>query len=104
MRRIVASVYELVERLPGPAESRRICTAVGWEPVMKFDAAPAALARSLYAVVALRGGEAVGMGRIAGDGVIYFYLQACSRRCRVASGLTLVPRRTADWRFPLDAA
>ena len=42
---------------------------------MNFDAAAEALPRSLYAVVACQGGEAVGMGRIVGDGAIFFYIQ-----------------------------
>lgn len=42
---------------------------------MNFDAAVDALPRSLYAVVACQGEEAVGMGRIVGDGAIFFYIQ-----------------------------
>ncbi len=67
--------YRLTARLPTSDEYRAICTAVGWQDMMNFGAAPAALARSLYAVVVEHGGAAVGMGRLVGDGAIYFYVQ-----------------------------
>jgi len=67
--------YRLEARLPTTCEYRAICTAVGWEDVMNFGAAPDALARSLHAVVAEHRGATVGMGRLVGDGGIYFYVQ-----------------------------
>lgn len=67
--------YRLEARLPTVDEYRSICTAVGWQDVMNFAAAPDALARSLHAVVAEHHGTAVGMGRLVGDGAIYFYVQ-----------------------------
>lgn len=67
--------YTVAERLATPEEYRALCIAVGWEQVMNFAAAPAALARSLYGVVALRDGLAAGMGRVVGDGAIFFSLQ-----------------------------
>jgi len=42
---------------------------------MNFDAAVEALPRSLFAVVAVAEGEPIGMGRIVGDGAIFFYTQ-----------------------------
>jgi len=42
---------------------------------MNFDVAEEAIANSLYAVVIEHNGETVGMGRIVGDGKIYFYIQ-----------------------------
>ena len=42
---------------------------------MNFDAATEALPRSLFAVVAVADGNTVGMGRIVGDGAIFFYVQ-----------------------------
>ena len=65
----------LHDRLPTPDEYRDLCTAVGWAPVMNFDAAPASLARSLLGVVATLHGRAIGMGRVVGDGAIYHYVQ-----------------------------
>jgi GNAT superfamily N-acetyltransferase len=67
--------YRLTACLPTTAEYCAICTAVGWQDVMNFGAAPAALRRSVYAVVVEHGGSAVGMGRLVGDGAIYFYVQ-----------------------------
>jgi hypothetical protein len=43
--------------------------------VMNFDAAKLAVPRSLHAVVAKVDDETIGMGRIVGDGMIFFYLQ-----------------------------
>ncbi|MBK9712940.1 MAG: GNAT family N-acetyltransferase [Kouleothrix sp.] len=71
----MADEYHLYDRVATPAEYRAICDAVGWAAVMNFDAAPAALRRSLFGVVATRAGAAVGMGRVVGDGAIFFYLQ-----------------------------
>ncbi len=65
----------LIDRLPTPEEYRALCTAVGWGEVIDFAAAPASLARSLFGVVALEDGRAIGMGRLVGDGAIYFYVQ-----------------------------
>jgi GNAT superfamily N-acetyltransferase len=65
----------LHDRLPTIDEYRDLCTAVGWAPVLNFDAAPASLAGSLLGVVATRDGRAIGMGRVVGDGAIYHYVQ-----------------------------
>jgi GNAT superfamily N-acetyltransferase len=69
------STYRLEERLPTLDEYRRICVDVGWEPVINFDAAAESLRESRCSFVAVRDGETVGMGRIVGDGAIYFYVQ-----------------------------
>ncbi len=65
----------LHDRMPTIDEYRDLCTAVGWAPVLNFDAAPASLARSLLGVVATLHGRTVGMGRVVGDGAIYHYVQ-----------------------------
>ena len=67
--------YTLQERLPTLEEYRALCTSVGWEDFMNFDVAQTSLDRSVFGVVVVRDGEAVGMGRIVGDGAIYFYIQ-----------------------------
>lgn len=67
--------YRLAARLPTIDEYRTICTAVGWQDVMNFGAAPASLVRSVHAVVVEHHGAAVGMGRLVGDGAIYLYVQ-----------------------------
>ncbi len=65
----------LIDRVPTPVEYRTLCTAVGWADIIDFEAAPASLARSLFGVVAVDGERTVGMGRLVGDGAMYFYVQ-----------------------------
>lgn len=66
-------------RLPTLAEYRSLCMSVGWDEAINFAAAPRSLERSLWGVTVLdttTGREqAVGMGRLVGDGAIYFYIQ-----------------------------
>ena len=64
----------LVERAPTFDEYRRLRASVGWNEV-DADGIVAGLSSSLYAVVLERDGDAVGCGRVVGDGGIYFYLQ-----------------------------
>ncbi len=42
---------------------------------MNFDVAEKAIENSLYAVVAVQDEQTVGMGRIVGDGAIFYYVQ-----------------------------
>jgi N-acetylglutamate synthase-like GNAT family acetyltransferase len=65
----------LIERAPTLAEYRALCTAVGWAEIIDFEAAPASLERSLFGVVAVDDGRVIGMGRLVGDGALYFYVQ-----------------------------
>ena len=67
--------YALEARAPTLEEYRAICEDVGWEWAINYDAAAASLRASLHAVVALDGDTVVGMGRVVGDGAIYFYVQ-----------------------------
>jgi GNAT superfamily N-acetyltransferase len=71
----MTSAYQLVERIPTLQEYRQLCTAVGWGAVMNFEAAVTALPNSLYGVVVMHQEQVAGMGRIVGDGAIYYYLQ-----------------------------
>ena len=64
--------YRIEERPPTAEEYRRICGEVGWAGSINFAAASDSLARSLHCCVVVHDGEAVGMGRIVGDGAIYF--------------------------------
>ena len=64
----------LVERAPTPEEYGRLRASVGWNEVDP-DGIVAGLSSSLYAVVLERDSDAVGCGRVVGDGGIYFYLQ-----------------------------
>ncbi|HML24214.1 MAG TPA: GNAT family N-acetyltransferase [Aggregatilinea sp.] len=67
--------FEIVARIPTDDEYRALCESVGWGDVMNFEAARVAVPNSLYAVVAERDGTAIGMGRLVGDGAIFFYVQ-----------------------------
>lgn len=71
----MSSSYMFVERAPTLIEYRALCAAVGWEAVINVAAAPRSLAHSLYHVLALYEEQVIGMGRIVGDGAMYFYLQ-----------------------------
>jgi GNAT superfamily N-acetyltransferase len=67
--------YTLLDRLPTPGEHRRLAEAVGWAHAFERETMPASLKGSLAGVVALEGDQAIGMGRLVGDGVEYFYVQ-----------------------------
>ncbi|MGD2041175.1 MAG: GNAT family N-acetyltransferase [Anaerolineae bacterium] len=71
----MSPAYRIVERVPTLHEYRDLCMAVGWKGVMNFEAAKTALPNSLYGVVAMQGTRAIGMGRVVGDGAIFFYVQ-----------------------------
>ncbi len=76
--------WTLALRPPTPHEYFDLCRTVGWHEAINFNVAPLSLQRSLHGVTALatdfdtpptRDEWAVGMGRIVGDGAIYFYIQ-----------------------------
>ena len=71
----MASEPALVDRIPTAAEHRAIAESVGWHHAFDWDTIGASLAGSTLGVVATADGEAVGMGRVVGDGVKYFYVQ-----------------------------
>jgi ribosomal protein S18 acetylase RimI-like enzyme len=62
-------------RLPTPEEHRRLAEGVGWAHGFNWTALPESLDASLAGVVALDGHRVVGMGRLIGDGHMYFYIQ-----------------------------
>ncbi|MFR9778316.1 GNAT family N-acetyltransferase [Micromonospora sp. MS34] len=67
--------YRLEDRLPTVEEFVAVTTAVGWTDAYDPAAIPASLAASLHAVVAVEGDRVIGLGRLIGDGAIYYYLQ-----------------------------
>jgi GNAT superfamily N-acetyltransferase len=71
----VIDTYTLLDRVPTPGEHRRLAEAVGWAHAFEWETMPVSLRASLAGVVALEGGQAIGMGRLVGDGVKYFYVQ-----------------------------
>lgn len=52
-----------------------LCAAVGWDSYADPVRAAAAIQGSLFHVVALADEAVVGMGRIVGDGAVFFYIQ-----------------------------
>ncbi|GAB1529885.1 MULTISPECIES: GNAT family N-acetyltransferase [Brevibacillus] len=67
--------FEIIERTPTLEEFHQLCVSVGWEKMMNFKVLKDSLENSLYSVVVLSDSKIIGMGRIIGDGYIYFYLQ-----------------------------
>jgi len=68
-------VWSVVDRMPTPEEHRRLAEAVGWAGSFHWESLPASLDGSLAGVVAESDGRVVGMGRLVGDGALYFYVQ-----------------------------
>lgn len=67
--------YITLKRMPIIEEYRNLCNAVGWEEFMNFEVVEESLNQSLFGVVIQCKDEIVGMGRVVGDGKIYFYIQ-----------------------------
>lgn len=67
--------YSLVTRMPTPGEHRSLAEAVGWSHAFEWETMPASLDGSVFGVVAIDDGQVVGMGRLVGDGIKYFYVQ-----------------------------
>ncbi|WP_397334358.1 GNAT family N-acetyltransferase [Paenibacillus glycanilyticus] len=66
--------YEIIERFPTVLEHKTLWEAVGWGNI-HIEMSEQSLAGSLHGVVVKSNGEVVGMGRIVGDGAMYFYIQ-----------------------------
>ena len=62
-------------RLPTVDEHGALAASVGWSDHFDPETIGASIAGSSFGVVAIKDGEAVGMARIVGDGVHYFYIQ-----------------------------
>lgn len=67
--------YTLHPRNPTLAEYFAISNAVGRQGELNHKAVQIALSHSLYTVVIEYQRQAIGMGRIIGDGAIFFYIQ-----------------------------
>jgi GNAT superfamily N-acetyltransferase len=68
-------LYTTSLRLPTFDEYKSIFDAVGWSEYMNVKVIEQSLKQSLFGVVVQHGDETVGMGRVVGDGMIYFYIQ-----------------------------
>lgn len=63
------------DRVATAGEHRAIAESVGWAEAFDWQTLPLSLDGSLSGVVAVVDGQAVGMGRLVGDGAKYFYIQ-----------------------------
>jgi len=70
--------YQIVYRLPTIEEYQDISTSVGWTGELDLQVLTLSLKRSVFSVVVEHQNQAIGMGRIVGDGYLYFYLQDIS--------------------------
>lgn len=68
---MLRETYTLVERTPSVAEYNRVREAAGLS-VKDEVAAQRGLANTLYAVCIMHHGEAVGIGRVIGDGGLFY--------------------------------
>lgn len=66
--------YEIIERSPTVSEHQKLWEAVGWGGV-NLDMTRQSLANAVYSIVVIHEESVIGMGRIVGDGVMYFYIQ-----------------------------
>lgn len=67
--------YEVKNTLPTLEDYIYLCTSVGWKDFMNFDVAETSIKNSVFSVVVKEKQNVIGMGRIVGDGAIYFYIQ-----------------------------
>lgn len=65
--------YLLIREAPGPDAYRRLRDVAGLSP-KSAEAAAAGLANTWFGVTVLHEGQAVGMGRIVGDGGCFFQI------------------------------
>lgn len=65
---------KIKHRLPSVEEYRKLRSLVGWWDTDE-DSTRIALNNSLFSVVVTERDTVVGIGRIAGDGGLYFYIQ-----------------------------
>lgn len=66
--------FIIESRLPSLEEFTELIQAVGWERYTNMEVLAAALAGSLFGVVAVHEGRIIGTGRILGDGARHFTL------------------------------
>lgn len=67
--------YEMIERPPTVLEHKILWEAVGWGCV-DIEMTERSIANSVYSVVVVTSDEnVIGMGRIVGDGALYYYIQ-----------------------------
>ncbi|MFX0172516.1 MAG: GNAT family N-acetyltransferase, partial [Candidatus Hodarchaeota archaeon] len=70
----MSQILKLLEQSPSIEEYQKLRNAVGW-PSVSDQAVERSLKNSLYTVCAYIGNKMVGIGRVIGDGGIYYYIQ-----------------------------
>jgi len=65
----------IVDRLPTAEEHEALARSVDWLDHFDYASMPASLAGSLRGAVVIVNDSVVGMARLVGDGVHYFYVQ-----------------------------
>lgn len=67
--------FNVLDRLPTVEEFLSVTDAVGWSHAYDRAAVPDSLTRSLRGVVAVTDDQVIGVGRLVGDGAVYFYVE-----------------------------
>ncbi|MHB0798514.1 GNAT family N-acetyltransferase [Bacillus thuringiensis] len=67
--------YEIKSDIPTLEEYKYLCDSVGWTNYMNFEVVEISLQNSIYCIIVKDNNQIIGMGRIVGDGAIYFYIQ-----------------------------
>ena len=67
--------FKIEANMPTLEEYKYLCDSVGWTDYMNFEVAETSLSNSIYCLTVKDNEQIVGMGRIVGDGTIYFYIQ-----------------------------
>ncbi len=75
MKKIEVSDYELSAEAIPVSDYCRLVDAVGWSRFVRKESVELALKNSLFSVVVRHSKAVVGVGRIVGDGAIFFYIQ-----------------------------
>ena len=73
--RDILKKYEIKNNIPTLEEYKYLCDSVGWTNYMNFEVAEISLQNSIYCITVKDNNQIIGMGRIVGDGAIYFYIQ-----------------------------
>lgn len=66
--------YDIIERCVTVEEFNSLRLSVGWTK-LNHESVSKALDSSLYAVCTIVNNQIVGMGRVVGDGGLYYYIQ-----------------------------
>lgn len=67
--------YKIENNIPALEEYKYLCESVGWTNYMNFEVVETSLRNSIHCITVKDNEQIVGMGRIVGDGAIYFYIQ-----------------------------